>query len=111
MEDKVTIFLYRESTKQLMKVSGYDAILGYSEMKKALLGDKHSKDLGLLAADFRIEVMKPNQKTEVYKSYDRGYILMDDDNSYLFEYGNKWYESLQLHLEKMLSDDPNLFMK
>lgn len=111
MEDKVTIYLYREATNQLMRVSGHDAILGYSEIKKALLGEKHGKDLGRLAADFRIEVMKPNQKTEIYKSYDRGYILMDDNNSYLFEYGNKWYESLQLQLKKMLSNDPNLFMK
>lgn len=111
MEDKVTIFLYRESTKQLMKVSGYDALLGYSEIKKALLGEKLSNDVGLIGSDFRIEVMKPNSKTETYNSYGIGNLLMDDNHLYIFNYGKAWYDALESQLKKILKDDPYHFMK
>lgn len=111
MEDKVTIFLHRESTGQLIKVIDNYALEAYNEIKKALLGKKHSNNIGLVAPEFRIEIIKPNSKKEIYESYDRGYIIMDDNNSYLFEYGNRWYESFENELKKILSDDPYHFMK
>ncbi len=111
MEDKVSIFLHRESTGQLIKVTGNDAVEGYEEIKKALLGEKHSNDLGLVGSDFRIEVIKPNSKTETYESYIMGNLLMDSHNCYVFDYGKRWFELFENELKKILSDDPYHFMK
>lgn len=111
MEDKIIIFLNREATGQLMKVSGEDAIIGYNEIKKALLGEKHSTDFGLVAADFSIQVIKPNSKSETYMSYNRGNLLTDDENCYIFKHGTKWYDALENQLNKILSDDPYHFLK
>ena len=109
--EKVKIYLFREATNQLMIVDGDNAKEGYEEIKKALIGEKHSKNIGLVGSDFRIDIMKPNSKIETYKSYIMGSLLMDDNNCYVFDYGKRWYESLDAQLKKILKDDPYYFMK
>jgi hypothetical protein len=111
MEDKVTIYLYREATNQLMIVSGDNAKEGYKEIKNALLGDKLSNDVGLIGSDFRIEIIKPNSKIETYNSYGTGNLLMDNNYCYIFNYGKAWYDALESQLKKILKDDPYHFMK
>lgn len=106
MEDKVTIFIHRESTGQRIKIKDEDALKSYQEIKKALLGKKYSTDFGLLGSDFRIDVIKKDSKSEIYECYDRGYIIKDDNNSYVFEYGNNWYKEFEAELKKILQDDP-----
>ena len=94
-----------------LSVCAYAALKSYQEIKKALLGKKYSTDFGLLGSDFRIDVIKKDSKSEIYECYDRGYIIKDDNNSYIFEYGNNWYKEFEAELKKILQDDPYHFMK